>query len=98
MFYPGVLKSFQTYPKCAFAFQWIYQLANICLHLIIEAKRDISGVTLGKRYATDDKPPVAADAAECGLSNLYVCGVNFVLPNNINLLVMSLLTLDTVSV
>lgn len=63
MFYSGVLKSIQTYPEWAAAFQWIYQLANICLHLIIEAKRDISGVTPGKRYATDDKPPVAADDA-----------------------------------
>lgn len=39
-------------------------------------------MTPGKRYATDDKPPVAADAAERGFSNPSVCGVNFVVPKN----------------
>lgn len=95
MFYPGVLKSIQTYPECAVAFQWIYQLANICLHLITEAKRDVSGVTPGKRYATDGKPPVAADAAE-RRSSMSMALILFY--QIINLLVMSLLKLDTVSV
>lgn len=46
-------------------------MANICLHLIIEAERDASGVTPGKRYAT-----------ERGFSKLYVSGINLVLANN----------------
>lgn len=68
-----MLKSIQTYPKCAAAFQWIYHLANICLHLINEPKRDVSGVTPGKRYTTEDKPAVAADAADAAWFIQSVC-------------------------
>lgn len=46
-------------------------MANICLHLIIEAKRDASGVTPGKRYAT-----------ERGFSKLDVSAINSALANN----------------
>lgn len=46
-------------------------MANICLHLIIEAKRDASGVTPGNSYAT-----------ERGFSKLDVSGLNSVLANN----------------
>lgn len=81
----------QTYPQCAAAFQWIYQLANICLHLIIEAKRDVSGVTPGKRYATDDEPPVAADdAAAARFHPISVSVVVILFYCLINLLVTSL--------
>lgn len=62
------LKAAQTYPVCTAAFQWIYQLANICLQLITEAKCDAVGVTPGKRYATNDEPPATTDAPECGFS------------------------------
>lgn len=97
-FRPGVLNIYsKSIPNVLLHSTGFYQLANICLHLIIEAKRDVSGVTPGKKYATDDGPPVAADdAAAARFHPISVSAVVILCCYLINLRVTSLPKPDNV--
>lgn len=60
-------------------------------------KRDVSGVTPGKRYATDDEPPVTADdAVAARFHPISVSVVVILFHYLINLLVTSLPKPDNV--